>query len=1051
MSKKKFSLGAILQKLNEDNSSEIDSTVSKKLDSSLHDSNNTHQPDSPNTPADLPQQPVISPTVQHLNHSKHKQIVQNNDNLANQTKINQPIILERAPTPAPLPGNAIHTPANKMFEEEDEEEFDILKYLAVIVRRKNIVIITVILMTLFSIYKFLSADHYYIANARLLFRPGEQEMIGDANFYRYFVDREKTFSTHLELLKSHTVLSIVSQNLENKIPEGTIKSQLTIKQGETDGSKTDIIELNFKYRNADTARDLLNELCRTYIDYRREVNAQELTRFIFKFETQINKLQNELDAKENDLRRFKEENQMVQLSSEANLTITKLSEMELALQKTNMDLLESKERLTALNSQINQQDLDIVQSITYQDPLQTKIADLELELNSSTAEYNEEHYKVKTLKQQIENLKAAAIDSISREAASKTLVKNPIRQSLLQELINLTIEKSALEAKRIAQEQIIDKLNKDLMKLPFIEQRFANLQRETESQIQTLRLLKTKYEEAKIKRDSQESDLKLLELARTPTIAISNVKLSSIIIGIMIGFILGVALLFIIEYLDQSLKDPADVEKELELPLLGIVPLIEAEQALIEQSTDLTKTILEPFRALRANLKHIASAHHDMKTFMVCSAVKGEGKTTLSANLAITFALDGKSVILIDADLRRSQIHSLFNIPKQTGVSDYLIGTATVDQIIKPTRYPNLSVITSGERPHNPAELLGTIRFDLLIEELRSKAEIIIFDSPALLPVSDTITMAPKMDCCVVIVRTFWTPLKAAKQAKNQLKRIGCKLYGGILNGVSHGKNYYPYYYGYYGYYSYKYTYDEDQHDSGFSLRKFGLRVENSLKEKINDIRFNLPKYISTLGSYSRFIMSRKRFWILFFLLLTITGLRIWYQSRYNEPVDSIQYLGLGASEDNSDSVSINSFQDIASPASNRSKNEQFLTEKPVLVDNFSLVDSINIWIKAKSDRNISRFLSFYDSSRFIFPKGSFTQWTEDIKQQFSINHENSIFTLLNSSNSLKDSIHQEITLNLMEFSAKDTLFHTVTFIWRYGINGWRIIREKSTIKQQTF
>ena len=121
----------------------------------------------------------------------------------------------------------------------------------------------------------------------------------------------------------------------------------------------------------------------------------------------------------------------------------------------------------------------------------------------------------------------------------------------------------------------------------------------------------------------------------------SNVRFSNIILGILIGLILGITLAFLIEYLDQSLKDPADIEKELELPLLGIVPLIEAEQALIEQSTDLTKSILEPFRALRANLKHIATAH-ELKTFMICSAVKGEGKTTLAANLAITFALDGK-------------------------------------------------------------------------------------------------------------------------------------------------------------------------------------------------------------------------------------------------------------------------------------------------------------------------------------------------------------------------------------------------------------------------
>lgn len=1049
MTKKKFSLGAILQKINEESSSENADSVTgvpNEINSPAHSHKSRLKHQNIPDENELLQQPQFNTDKS----AEHKTFTSNKTTL-NTAKTEAPKIDYTGNTSASSSLMESHLSANKMFPDEDEEEeFDLFKYIGVIIRRRNIVIITVLLMTLFSIYKYLSGDKYFIANARLLFRPGEQEMIGDANFYRYFIDRDKIFSTHLELLKSHTVLNIVSHNLDDRVQEETIRSRLTIKQGETEGNKNDIIELSFKHANADTARDVLNEICRTYVDYRREVNAQELTRFIFKFETQITKLQAELDSRENDLRHFKEENQMVQLSSETNLIVTKLSEMELALQKTQLALLESKERFSALNSQINQQDHDIVQSITYQDPLQTRIADLELELNSSAAEYSSEHFKVKMLKQQIENLKSAAIDSISREAASKTMIKNPIRQALLQDLINLTIEKAALEAKRIAQEQIIEKLNSDLLRQPSLEQRYANLQRETESQLQTLRLLKTKYEEAKIKRDSQESDLKLLEMAETPVNAISNVKHSNIIIGIIIGLILGIVLVFIIEYLDQSLKDPADVEKELELPLLGIVPLIEAEQALIEQSTDLTKTILEPFRALRANLKHIA-ASHKLKTFMVCSAVKGEGKTTLAANLAITFALDGKSVILIDADLRRSQMHTLFAIPKQLGVSDFLMGTATVDEIIKQTRYNNLSIITSGERPHNPAELLGTIRFDQLIEELRGKAEIIIFDSPALLPVSDTITMAPKMDCCVVVVRTLWTPLKAAKQAKNQLKRIGCRLYGGILNGVSQTRNYYPYYYGYYGYYSYKYTYEEDLDDSQFSMRKIGLQIENVLKNKINSARFALPKYIASFSSIARTIASSKRFWILLFSLITITILRMWYQTNYREPVDTIKYMGITGT--NGIATNADSLQDIAAQGfTPNNSSTLFSSDLPGnAVVQSDLIDSLNIWIKARAEKNVSRFLSFYDSSLFIFPGGSYSKWRENTLQQFSNQRSGTGFNLVYSSRNRVDSQYQEYSLHLKEISGKDTLLHTVTSIWHWGKDGWKIIREKTITKQQQF
>ncbi|NLL13717.1 MAG: polysaccharide biosynthesis tyrosine autokinase [Fibrobacter sp.] len=1055
MAKKKFSLGAILQKINEgkgteeipiqDFSAKADIGISCEIHKQASPSSDADQAISSDT--DLPPQPL-------LGDHKSRPTPDKSASLSEQSHHSR-----YSYTPAVIRQPSIHTdhipyvsssfPSGNAFTEEQEveEEFDIFKYVGVIIRRRNIVLAVMLLVTLLSVYKFLSADKYYVSHARLLFRPGDHEMISDINLYRYYVDREKVFSTHLELLKSHTVLSMVSENLDGRISESDIKANLTLMQGETDGNKNDIIELSFRHLNPDTARDVLNELCRTYIDYRREVNTQELTRLIFKFETQISKLQNELDDKENSLRNFKEENQMVQLSSETNLIVSKLSEMELALQKTQLSLLESKERLSALNSQIELQDHDIIQSITYQDPLQTKIADLELELNASTAEYSAEHFKVKMLKQQIENLKSAAIDSISREAASKTLVKNPIRQSLLQDLINLTIEKAALEAKRIAQEQIIEKLNKDLLQLPSLEQKYANLQRETESLIQTLRLLKSKYEEAKIKRDSQESDLKLLELAQTPEIAMSNVRFSNIILGILIGLILGITLAFLIEYLDQSLKDPADIEKELELPLLGIVPLIEAEQALIEQSIDLTKSILEPFRALRANLKHIATAH-ELKTFMICSAVKGEGKTTLAANLAITFALDGKTVILIDADLRRSQMHSLFSIPKQMGLADYLMGTATVEQIIKPTPYPNLFVITSGERPHNPSELLGTVRFDQLTEELKAKASIILFDSPALLPVSDTLTMAPKMNCCVIVTRALWTPLKAAKQAKNQLSRIGCHLYGGIFNGVSHGKNYYPYYYGYYGYYSYKYSYEEDCNEPGFSIRKLGLTVENKLKNKINSILFAFPKYFVAISHLIRSLFRKKRFWILLLSLLTITGIRIWFQANYKQPIDSIKYLGIGGSENYRTDTLQESSPDMALPRNNEFNNYRSAPSVRE-TDTVSLKDSLNLWLKAKSDKNIERFLAFYDDSLFEFPGGSIKQWRQKAVELFSKQKSGSSFKLIKTSFHRSGKNYQEVSLDLMEISGADTLFHSITSIWHAGRNGWRIIREKAVTKSK--
>jgi succinoglycan biosynthesis transport protein ExoP len=829
-------------------------------------------------------------------------------------------------------------PIMKQEEDEEEVEFDLFRYIGIILRRKNVVIAVALVMALFSVFQYLKGEKFYSAHARLLFKPEEKQIIGD-QMYRYSGDRDKAFNTHLELLKSNTVLAMVSENLGGKVSIGGISRNLAIAQGQTNREKNDIIELSYKHGNADVARDVLNELCKTYIDYRLDVNSQEITRLLYKFEQPIKKLQEELNEKESALRVFKEEHRMVELSDETNLTVSKLSDMELALQQTQLALVDAKERLTSLNSQITKQELNIVQSITFNDPIKERLGQLELEYNSLSAENSPEHFKVKMIKQQIEKLKSAAADSMT-EAASRTLVKNPIRQDLLQSYVNLTIEHSALDAKRTALEQVIGKLNTDLLKLPSIEQKYVFLQRETESLLQTLRLLKSKFEETKIRRESQETDIKILELAELPVKAESSVKPISIIIGLLIGLILGIALAFLLEYIDQSVKNPTDIEKGLGLPLLGIVPLIETNKALIQRSSDLTKTILEPFRALRANLKHLAATYNS-QVFMMCSAVKGEGKTTLAANLAITFALDGKKVILIDADLRRSQMHTLFNISKEIGLTDFLLGAKNIDELLKKTVYEELTVVTSGERPHNPAELVGTYRFDLLIKELRARADIVIFDSPALLPVSDTLTMAPKMDAIVFILRTMWTPLKAAKQAIHQLNRIGCHILGGIFNGVSGSRAYYPYYYGYYGYYSYsKYTYDDEPRKK-FSWRAFGLTFENGLKNSMRTLRYTLPRTIAASGRFSAHLARKKSFWLLLFVFLGLTGTELWLSLRPAPETlgaeQGISYLGItGMQQENAMARRISPMPQVSAPvaapqtsAVTRTLRDTALAQKP--------------------------------------------------------------------------------------------------------------------------
>ncbi|MBN1575283.1 MAG: polysaccharide biosynthesis tyrosine autokinase [Chitinispirillaceae bacterium] len=1055
MSRRKFNLGDILRKLNEEGAAKDRS--SPHLQEPANSTPSVNSPEAARSqgsppsapPSALPHQPAFggrenkepvypSPAPERegaaVAGTHPASDLQQNTAMYNQGRQEK---TAAAHLEAPAPPFASTT----VDDDDDGETFDIYKYIGILLRRKYAIAFVVAVAALFSLLRYLRSDTYYVANARLLFRPDNQGIINDQRILRYWGDREKMFSTHLELLRSHTVLAMVAENLGGKVSVETINASLVIKQGETDGEKNDIIELTCRHRDAETARDILNELCRSYIDYRRDVNAQEVTRLVGKFEFQIDKLQAELSTKESALREFKETHRMVELSNETNVTIAKLADMETALQQTQLSLLESKERLAALNTQISSQELTIVQSVTYQDPFQNRIADLELELNTLASEYSPEHFKVKMLRQQIDNLKAATADSMTRAASSRTLVKNPIRQTLLQELINLSIEKSALDAKRVAQEQLIDRFSRDLSKLPAMEQRYAYLQRETESLLQTLRMLKGRYEEAKIRRDSEESELKLLELAQTPKDEISSVKVTNILIGMLVGCILGIALALLLEYLDQTIKEPSSIEKVLGMPLLGIVPFIESDNALLEQTTDLTKSIIEPFRALRANLKHIASCRR-LQTFIVCSAIKGEGKTTLAANLGITFALDGKKVVLVDGDLRRSQTHALFAISKQGGLADYLLGTVSIDQILKPTRFENMLVVTSGERPHNPAELLGTIRFDRLIEELRAKADIIIFDSPALLPVSDAITMAPKMDGVLFVIRTFWTPLKAAKQALNQLQRIGSHLYGGILNGASHSGKYYPYYY---GYYSYKYAYEED-HKRPFSMRETGLRIERSAKERLTSLRFAIPKGAGVLSRGLNRLARKKTFWLLLAILLIVTVIRLTIQANGQAALpEPIVYLGLGTVRSFSPTEPADGNRVSVSATGGTMSREgtpAAWSGGKTAPDSSALYTSVRGWFRALSERRLNDYLSFYDRASFVYEGGGFEQWKETATELFR-DTADAIILLDTVRQIISDGASAGLLVDYKAVMTNDTLHGRIATSWAGDDHGWRIVRQK--------
>ena len=284
--------------------------------------------------------------------------------------------------------------------------------------------------------------------------------------------------------------------------------------------------------------------------------------------------------------------------------------------------------------------------------------------------------------------------------------------------------------------------------------------------------------------------------------------LYSVLAGV-IGLLLMAAIAFLIEYLDDTLKTPEDIERSLGLSVIGFVTNIEysvkdkKEVYVLEQPRS---PVSEAFRLLRTNLE-FSGIDKPLRTILVTSAGPCEGKTTVSVNLAASIAQGGKSVILLDTDLRRPQIHTFFNLPNHAGFSDLFRGGNLSFKMVG-HEFGSLKdavVITSGNPPSNPTELLGSERMNQLLTSLKTSAEVIVLDSPPSM-VADAEILSAKVDGVILVVYPGHTQVNAALAAVEQMKRSGARILGVVLNRIPQNDSYYytGYHYYHLPYYSTK-------------------------------------------------------------------------------------------------------------------------------------------------------------------------------------------------------------------------------------------------------
>jgi non-specific protein-tyrosine kinase len=353
---------------------------------------------------------------------------------------------------------------------------------------------------------------------------------------------------------------------------------------------------------------------------------------------------------------------------------------------------------------------------------------------------------------------------------------------------------------------------------------------------QTYALLLQSYEQVRLAEAQSLSNVVQAEAAALPTEPVRPRTVVNTLLGTVFGLVLSIGVIFLIEAMDDTVHGPDEIHKELGLPVLGMIPSHETENKRPVTSYEPRSPVSEAFRSLRTNLQ-FASLDQPLRTILVTSPSPGEGKSTISANLAVVLAQGNRSVILLDTDMRRPTAHRILGLSNHLGLSGLILqlvsslnGNTPLEGSLQESGVRNLKVLTSGKIPPNPAELLGSELFDKLISILGKEANNMVLDSAPVLAVTDAAVIAARVDGVLLVLKPGKTKLMAAKGAVEQLRQVGANLVGVVLNDIDFKRSHYyyyrsrGYYYNYNGYYGKPAAEGKKERLQGGILVRLGLK-----------------------------------------------------------------------------------------------------------------------------------------------------------------------------------------------------------------------------------
>jgi polysaccharide biosynthesis transport protein len=564
---------------------------------------------------------------------------------------------------------------------------------------------------------------------------------------------------------------------------------------------TRLVQISYTHPDPRLATEIANALVKSFIEENFKTKYESVTQTSEWLSKELADLQLKVQTSEEKLVRYQKDHSILGVDEKQNIVTAKLNELNNVLTVAQTDRIqkESNYRLAVTGDPAALAKTSREGTSNMLERLREKEADLNSQYAQATTQFGSGYPKVIELNNQLKQVRVEIV-------AEETRVQHGVRDDYLAALQRENLLTTAFEQ----QKREANQLNESAIE-------YSVLKRDAESNRQLYQDLQQRLKEAGVSAGLRSSNIRVVDVARTPTYPIKPNVPRNLEIGLLLGLACGIGLAFVLESMDTSIRNMEELSAISTLPALGTIPLqlssngyvrkrlktMSAETEKSESPALVTYTrpkseAAEAYRALRTSIL-LSSFGAPPKVILVTSALPQEGKTTISANSALVLAQRGSRVLLIDADLRRPGMDKLFGFRSRGGLSTLISGVDKIEDVVVPfTQVPNLWILPAGPIPPQPVELLGSTVMKEYITRWRGEFDHIIIDTPPCLSVTDAVVLSPEADRVILVTRAGKTTKPALRRACELLLHVNARVMGTVLNALDLrlGGGYYYYTYG---------------------------------------------------------------------------------------------------------------------------------------------------------------------------------------------------------------------------------------------------------------